>query len=50
VLTYMHVKRLKWAGHVVWTPDIRIPKQILKGICREKGRLEKQGIDEKANC
>jgi len=32
----MHVKRLKWAGYTVRTMDIRIPKQIPKGSCRER--------------
>jgi hypothetical protein len=36
LLTYMNVKRLKSPGYVVWTPEIRIPKQILKGSFRDK--------------
>jgi hypothetical protein len=56
----MHVKRLEWAGYVVRTMDIRIPKQILKGSCRERRPAGKPGRerrpagkprrDEKANC
>jgi len=32
----MNIKRLKSPGHVVWTPEIAIPKQILKGSFRDK--------------
>jgi hypothetical protein len=32
----MHVERLKWAGYVVRSMDIKIPKHILKGSCRER--------------
>jgi hypothetical protein len=29
LLTYVHVKRLKWAGHVVWMFHNRITKRIV---------------------
>jgi hypothetical protein len=35
-VTYMHVKRLQWAGHVVRMFNIRLPKWVLEGSL--KGR------------
>jgi len=30
LLTYMHVKRLRWAGHVVWLFHNKITKRIVE--------------------
>jgi len=46
----VHLKRLKWAGHVVRALDIRTTKHILKEVSEKEDQLENQGIDEKANC
>jgi hypothetical protein len=32
----MHLKRLRWAGHVVKAMNSRIPKQILKESFKSK--------------